>query len=450
MPSVVCGVLSVMLAGLLARRLVDPARVPSRGGFVGLDRGATLWVVLLVAGGAFWIALSQEARMYSALLAEALGLSLLYLRWLDRGRRGTLVAYALLASVALHTHLFALWPILGHGAHALFVARTTRADASPLRFGPFFLAGLCAGVSFVPWFLWFLEEPAGPASESIEPFGRYLHAIWRMAVGPALVPLDRLRVEAGPASVLREQPALIALTAALWLVPIGLGVRALGRDRGLRAFLACSIVLPSVAVIALGVRYPLVEEKYLVFLAPLVLLVAVLGARTATGLRRTSLLAGLAVVHGLGLVAYHAHPVPAVEATLLGGHAFGKEEWRRVERDVARRVTGGDVVLLHAPFLRFVWDFYAVGRSVRRTPLPALDRRSDAPLTAPEVAAAVPGLADAKRVVLVLSHECTPDRDHYRNVVAQALFGAWPEGMSVESIDVPLQWGIRVVTFTRR
>jgi hypothetical protein len=450
MPAVVCGVLSVMLAGLLARRLCDPARVPSRGGFVGLDRGAAVWVVVLSAGGAFWLALSQEARMYAGLLAEALGLSLLYLRWLDRGGRGVLVAYALLASLALHTHLFALWPILGHGAHALWLSRRTRLDGNPVRFGPFFLAGLAAGLSFVPFFLWFLKEPAGPASETLEPFGRFVHAIWRMAVGPALVPLDRLRVEAGPLAVLREQPVLIATTALLWFVPIGFGVRALARDRGLRAFLVCSVLLPSAAVIALGVRYPLVEEKYLVFTAPLILLVAVLGARTAGPLVRIGLLAGLAAVHALGLAAYHACDVPAVRDALAGGHQYGKEEWRRVVRDVERHTTKGDLVFLHAPFLRLVWDFYDPSGALGAQPLPALDRRSDASLSAAEIHAAHPELDGAKRVVLVLAHECTPDRDYYRNVLAEALVGAWEEGFRLETIDDPVQWGIRVVTFTRR
>lgn len=388
--------------------------------------------------------------MYSGLLAESLGLSLLYLRWLDRGGRGTLVAYAVLASLALHTHLFALWPILGHGAHALYLSRRTKADGNPVRFGPFFLAGLAAGLSFVPFFLWFLKQPAGPASETLEPFGRYVHALWRMAVGPALVPLDRLRVDAGPLAVMREQPILIATTALLWFVPLGFGVRALARDKGLRSFLICAIVLPSLAVIALGFRYPLIEEKYLVFLAPLLLILAALGARSAPMLVRIVLLAGLAVVHALGLAAYHAYDVPSVQAALAGGHEYGKEDWRRVVRDVAKRTEKGDVVFLHAPFMRFVWDFYDPKGVLGAAPLPALDRRCDEAISADEIRVGYPSLADAKRVVLVLSHECTPDRDHYRRALTQALLSTWRDGFaSVETTDYPVQWGIRVVTFTR-
>ena len=68
-------------------RLTDGARTPTRGGFVGGDGSTAVWVTVLAVVNPFWIEYAQEARMYTALLVEALGLSLLYLRWLDRGGR---------------------------------------------------------------------------------------------------------------------------------------------------------------------------------------------------------------------------------------------------------------------------------------------------------------------------------------------------------------------------
>lgn len=388
--------------------------------------------------------------MYAALLAESLGLSLLYLRWLDRDRRSTLVAYGLLASFSLYTQYFAVWPILAHLLHALLLSRRTRGDARPVRFLPFFVTVAAAGLSFVPWFLYFLAAPPGASPAIVPPYGRYLHAVWRMAVGPAFVPLDRVRADEGVGSVLREQPVAIAVSALLWLVPIAFGVRALGKDRGLRSFLACGILLPSVAVVALGIRYPLVEEKYLVFLAPLFLLIAVLGALTAPRWAKPLLLAALVAVHAAGLVAYHAREVPAVIEVLAGGHPYGKEQWREVQGAVSRATAKGDVVLLHAPYMRFVWDFYAKGDLVERTPLPGLDRPSDAVLTADEVRREVPALVDAKFVVLVLSHECTPDRDHYLKAVLDVLREAWGDTPKFRITPYPVQWGIRVATFERR
>lgn len=450
MPSVVAGMAAVILSGLLARRLCDPARVPSRGGFVGLDARAVPWVVVLASAGAFWIALSQEARMYSGLLAEALGLSLLYLRWLDRGRRSTLVGYGVLAALALYTHYFAVFPILGHAVHALGLARRTRGDPRPVRLFPFFVTCMLAGLAFVPWFLWFLKEPPGAAARVMNPLGCYAHAIWRMAIGPALVPLDRARADAGVASVLAEQPLIIALSAVCWLAPLVLGVRAIRRDRGLRSFLVASIVVPSLGVVALGLRHPLVEEKYLVFLAPLVLILAVLGAVTAKGVLRASMLGALVAVHAAGLVAYHAREAPAVVEWLGGGHEYGKEQWREVEAAVARGTQKGDVILLHAPFCRLVWDFYAKAHTRDRVLLPDLAHPSDARLTPAEILAEVPALADAKTVVLVASHETAQDRDEMRRRVADALNDAWGATPAFRITSFPVQWGIRVVVFTRR
>ncbi len=453
MPAVIAGMLSIVLSGLLARRLCDPARVPSRGGFVGLERGATVWVVLLASIGPFWIAMSQEARMYSGLLAESVGLSLLYLHWLDKDRRSTLVAYGLLASFTLYTQYLAVLPILGHLLHAFLLARRTRSDARPVRFLPFFLTVALAGISFIPWFLYFLAQPPGVSTTIFPPYGRYLHALWRMAVGPAFVPLDRPRADGGVQSVVLEQPLAITVSALLLAVPLFFGVRALGKDRGLRSFVAATFGLPSVGIMLLGVKFPLVEEKYVVFLAPLLLLVAVLGAVTAAGWRKVALLASLVTVHALGLVAYHAREVPDVVRYLAGGHLYGKEQWREVEGAVSRAIgsEGGSVVLIHAPFASWTWDFYAKDSPTsKRIVIPSWEKPCDVVMTSGDVLAEVPSLADAKYVVLVLSHECTSDRDHYLKVVLDALRDAWGETPVFRVTPYPVQWGIRVATFERR
>jgi uncharacterized membrane protein len=455
MPSVIAGMLSLILSGLLARRLCDPARVPSRGGFVGVSKGVTVWVVLLASIGPFWIAMSQEARMYSGLLAESIGLSLLYLRWLDRDRRSTLVAYGLLASFTLYTQYLAVLPILGHLVHAFVVARRTRVEPIPVRFLPFFTTVALAGASFIPWFLYFLQQPPGVSTTIVPPYGRYLHALWRMAVGPAFVPLDRARAEAGVQSVVLEQPFAIAVSALLLAVPLFFGVRALGKDRGLRSFVAATFLVPSLGILLIGVKFPLVEEKYVVFLAPILLLVAVLGAVTAAGWKKVALLASLVAVHALGLVAYHAREVPEVQESLAGGHLYGKEQWREAERYVSAKIGtqgGGEgVVLIHAPFASWTWDFYAKsGLASKRFVLPAWEKPCDLVLTPKQVLAEVPALPDAHFVALVLSHECTEDRDLYLKVVLDALEETWGVTPSFHVERFPVQWGIRVATFERR
>lgn len=452
-PAVVCGVVAIALAGLVARRLSDPARVPSRGGFTGLSRDAVAPVVILASIGPFWIAMSQEARMYSALLAESLGLTLLYLRWLDRDGKGPLVGYGLLAVLTLYTQYLAVLPIAAHLVHAFLLSRRTRADARPVRLVPFLTTVVLAGVAFVPWFLYFLQQPPGVSTTIFPPYDRWLHSLWRMGVGPAFVPLDRPRAEAGPMSVVLEQPVAIALSALLFLAPVVAGIRALRADRGLRLFLATGILVPSVLILLLGIKYPLVEEKYLVFLTPLLLLLAVLGCLRATGVRRIALFAGLFAVHVAGLVAYHARNLPAVTEVLGGGHRYGKEQWREVEAAVtgALRAEGGGEVLIHAPFCAWTWAFYSKGRpSDGYHVLPSWARRCDVPATADTVLETVPSLASARFVVLILSHECSDGRDDWMKAVLDALERVWGTTPSFVLTAYPVQWGIRAVAFTRR
>jgi len=456
LPAAICGALAVLLTFFLVRRLTDPERAPHRGGIRGMDRDAALWVVGLAAVNPFWIEYAQEARMYAAVLLESLGLSLLYLRWLDRGGRGTLVAYAVLASLALHTQYFAVWPIAAHGVHALLLARRTRGDAEPVRVGGFLVAVIVAGLSFVPWAIYMVRAYHGISTGVYDPFGRMAHAIWRMGIGPALVALDRPRVEAGPAAVFAQEPVVVVVSALLWIVPIALGVRALARDRGAQAFVLASVLVPVALVLAIFPWFPLIHEKYVVFLAPFLLLLAVLGARSVRGALRWGLLGGLVALHAAGFVVYHAGDTAAVQRLLGSEHVYGKEQWRDAYVWVGRRAQKGDVVLLHAPFTKDTWDFYervfaVKGIEPEGQPVPPADLPSDRALPAADVLARFPGIATARRVFLVLSHESTDERDHYRTAVLEALHAAWGGWQVGEDSEVafPEQWGIRVFWFER-
>jgi hypothetical protein len=448
LPAALCGFLAVVLTWRLFVRLTDGARTPSRGGFVGGDGTTAVWVTALAAVNPFWLEYAQEARMYAALLAESLGLSLLYLRWLDRRGRGTLVAYAVLASVALHTNYFALWPVAGHLAHALWVARDARrrGDAFPVR--PLVVAQLAAGLSFVPWFLYMIAAYRGISPGAYEPFGRLAHALWRMGTGPALVALDAPRVRGGPALVFQEQPVLVVATALAWAVPIAFGVRALRRDRGAFAFTMASVLVPIGLVMAACVRWPLVHEKYLIFVAPFLLYLAVVVARSAPRLLRPVLLGGLVALHVVGAFAYHFGAWPIAQP-LIGGHVYGKEQWREAHDYVLRERGVDDVVLLHAPFTRTAWAFYDTQqREVPASPIPPIELPCDRALSADELLAAAPGLSKAKRAFLVLSHPATDAPDHYRDVFLEAVAKAWG-GFQVETHELPRQWGIRVVHAVR-
>jgi uncharacterized membrane protein len=454
-PAAVLSALSVVLAYLLAKRLLDPARTPSRGGFLGLDAGAPMWIAALSAASAFSIEYAQEARMYAALLAESLGLTLLYLRWLDRGRRGTLVAYAALATLALYTHYFAAWPILAHAAHALVRLRSRRGDDVPAPSSPIPLLAAqgVAFLLFVPWLVHLLGSYRRVAmGEAFDPFGRLANALWRMGTGPGIEALDRPRVEAGWKSVLADAWPLVVGTALAWGVPIAFGVRRAWRDRGLRTLVATTVALPSVLLLAISPWFPLIHEKYLIFAWPLLLLLAVLGARSAPRFLRPVLLGGLVALHAVGILAYHAADAEPVARALSGGHPYGKEQWDWVHHWIRRRAQPGDLVLLHGrweaiggpgkttPLLEPVWSYYDRG-GLASTYLP------ESALSGSGVESHVPGLYEAGRVFLVLSHEETVPKDHYAHVLG-VLLGA--RGYVREDARVASRsWGIRVFEWVK-
>jgi hypothetical protein len=448
MPAALLGALSVPLAWLLARRLADPTRVPLRGGITGSDPSIPLWVAGLAAANPFWIQYAQEARMYAALLAASLGLSVLYLRWLDVGGRRTLVLYGLLAAAALYLHYYAAWPIAAHAAHALWLWRRQRGGARPFDPRPLWIAQAAAWVLFLPWFVHLLRASPAVAPLAHDPFVRLAHSLWRMGVGPALLVLDASRAAADPMEVAREEAPLIALTSLAWFVPMAFGVRALWRDAGGRAFVLLSVLVPTGLVLLAAVRWNLVDDRYLIFLAPFLLYLAVLGARTAPRALRPVLLGGLVLLHAAGLFAYHLGDTP-LGARLAAGPPYGKEQWRAAHRLVASQARAGDVVLLHARFTRAVWGFYAKDDLVPATPVPPAGLPLGAALSADELLERVPALATAQQVFLVLSHESTTDPGHYRDVLAEALQEAWHGQGPFEFTDFPRQWGVRVLRFAR-
>lgn len=478
-PAAILGVASIYLAWLLARRLLDPAHRPRRGGFDatpddGTGRRQALWVAGFVAASTYFTEYAQEARMYAALIAEGLGLTLLYLRWLDRADRLSLVAYALLAAVALHTQYFAIWILVGHGAHALWLAWRTRRSDAPVRVAPFVLSNVAAGLLFVPWLVHMLRHYEGISTGApFEPFGRLFYVLWRMGAGPGVVVVDRPRLELGVPAVLAAEWPMVALTVALWIPPVVLGALRLRRHPGLASLVLACTALPILLLLAVFPFFALIHERYLVFLAPWLLLLAVLGAWEAGRGLRWLLLGGLVALHGLGLVAYHgvgdglvardasqrlgeervasrhgADPEDPLRV-LHGGHPYGKEPWRQAHAFVSGHATPGDLVLLHPPYLHLVWDYY----DRRARPRLLLPRE---PLPPREVEALHgPLLARATRVFLVLAHEETPDQDHYFEALREALSRLWlHEGMTRFQVAGPIlfdrSWGVRVAVFNRR
>jgi hypothetical protein len=271
--------------------------------------------------------------------------------------------------------------------------------------------------------------------EGVEPLPRLLEALWRLGAGPGIAAKDAARAEAGPFGWLEGDPVRASVAAVLWFVPIALGLAAVlrGPDRERRALVAASVLVPLAGVLLLALRAPLLHERYLVFLAPWLLWLAVHGALSARGPLRVALLAGLVVLNVGGFLAHRLGGVEPVRTALAGAVPFSKEPWRDVVRE-ARAAAGEDgVVLVHARFLVLPWDFEAGEDGPRAVPLPSFRRHVRALLTPAEVLEAAPRLRGASRVVLIVGH-ATPG---FEEAVLDALREAWGSTSVRRTFDFP-------------
>ena len=486
-PAAICGILTIPLAWLLARRLLDPRQRPARGGFDrtpddGSGARQALWFAGFVALSTYFTEYSQEARMYALLILEAFGLSLLYLRWLDKDDRLSLVGYALLAALALYTQYFALWIVCGHGVHALWLWRRGAKRGEPFNPLPFVLACVAAGLLFIPWFVHLVTNYRSISTgDPYEPFGRLFYVFWRIGAGPGVVVIDRPRLEQGVDGVLAEEWPIALVTGLLWFVPMVLGAVRLRRMPGVASFAWCNLLVPIVLLLLIFPKFQLIHERYLVFLAPWPFLLVTIGALRARGIAKLLLVGGLVVLLGGGMFAYHAvtaQLVPQGPPQRLGedelpsaavpdpedatrvlnhGHPFGKEPWRQAQAFVDAYAAPGDLVVLHPPYLRLVWDYYERGgRESAYIPDPD-HHPEDALLSAAELEPLLRAkLVGRTRVFLILAHEETEDPDHYFRELQKVIVKTWVEDGGGR-VDPPVRpilfdtsWGVRVAIFNRR
>ena len=81
-----------------------------------------------------------------------------------------------------------------------------------------------------------------------------------------MVDVERLKSSVG-ATLAEEAPIAIGVTA-LWLPSLVLGVLALKRRRGVGSLVLCSLLVPVLALLVVFPWFPLLHERYVVFLAP--------------------------------------------------------------------------------------------------------------------------------------------------------------------------------------
>jgi len=323
-PSVLAGVVSVSLTYALGRALL--------GHRIG-------WLAALFAAvNPFLIWYSQDARVYA--LLTALVLAATWQTWLaaQRHPRRHGLAAGSLWWLALFAHYFAIFPLVSVGCAWLIAPQTQ------LRWRQAFRLALVIGLAYLPVALYVAPYLAQHNKDWIGPLG-VKEALWRiLAVFSVGMPTAGARPElqwmgASVLALLLMLGVIAAfqrqVSAAIWLIALGLGAPAL-------------LWLVSLA-------RPAFTEQYLISSLPAVLLGAAAGALTLNRIERwgkglkVGATAGLALTGLLSLQNYYFNPAYAKSPPLREVNAYLEQTSRLNEVVVINQSDPAFYYYYHAP-----------------------------------------------------------------------------------------------------
>jgi hypothetical protein len=368
--SVFFGLLTVAATFGLGRTLFGPA-----AGLAG---------AVLTAASPFLIWYSQEARMYA--LAVLLGVLASWLVWKGFSGRRLWPAYALTVAAGAYTHYLSLLVPLGH---AVFAAARALDPKQRPAFKGWALAGVGAGLAYLPWVPTALEHARLQTYWAGRPdvLGLFQDAAARFVAGFSL--------EADRALAFGCAFFGLAGLGLLLAVLAGSRFRAGGFLLGLVGLLPVSIVL--------GLAYyrPKFEPRYLIFVWPALALLGVAPLGLAARLRPWPL-RWLAALPALMTLLAVGIPAAVADYNLYTDPRYGKDVWREVGRYLAEWVGDDEVVLLdsgHA-FRVFVY-YYPKSNWVPLPPDPPPSPLVDRPL-GPEIGPVLARALQGRRGVWVV------------------------------------------------
>jgi len=410
-PSACFGVLALPLLAAAARRLlrhqshdregVDgsltlPALTEaSRRTSVGAASAAlaALLAALLAAVHPLLVYYSQEARMYTLLVALAILLAYLLLRLADRQGRswGLWLAYVLAAAAAMYTHYFALFLLAGLGCAWLLDifgrrgaegARSSQRGADRGEQGgrsalwSLVAANAAVALLYLPWIAVMLAQLRTDRS----------YWLGDLKLHEAL--LDVLvRFTSGETMGERTALPLLLVYAAVTLAA-GWGLwRGWPQTRRLLLYAGFWLVVPAAAVLLLALNVPKFNARYVMLALPALLLLwagglaALASVRVgrspsgpSLGARKSASSRSQRAERGAGWRA----AVLCLLLLLVGAlwsnanwffdRAFAKDNWRDLTAFLRDRVAPDEQIVLVSGHAWPVWDYYAPDLPVVRLP----------------------------------------------------------------------------------
>ena len=356
------GVLVVALGYTLARRLTR-------------SRGAATLTALLFTLTPWNVYYSQEARMYTLLLALSMALALVLT--VGNRTRGWRVAFGVLALALLYTHYFALFLLIAFSV-AVGMGWVGRGGATPKRhrgptgvgqrllvsMRPLVLPWGIIGVGYLPWLPFLLtrfREDASYWGGTLKVHEALRHWWVHMTLGAPETFLEK--------AAIRWLPLFVGVT----VVVVGWGVVTVlrrhegqhDREVGARlAWLLTWFLLPPALILFLAYRSPKFNPRYLMLAYPAWLLLLTLPLARRHASPWTRLLAGSLPLLVLPLFA-------RADLAWFTDPAFTKPDFRGAIAYIRAHRTPNEPVFLISGHMSPVFDYYAP--DIPRLRLPDID-----------------------------------------------------------------------------
>ena len=322
--TILAGIVTVAMTCLLARTIF-----PRRSDIF-------LVATFLAAINPYLIWDAQDAYMYSLLTAFAIASWILFLRVMKpNAARSTWAGYIVVSALALYLHYLAALILLAQGIAWLFLI--ARREVQRRTIVQWIGAQFAIVILFLPWFILALPLVASfksdflGASSLTEMLGRSLAAFSVGRVDSRLMPLMIDPTVGYPLSI-------------VFLAIFLLGLLQGKADGQARIVLAISIIAPLTALLLFSTfRFPLFDERYVLYLIPLFILLVARGfsvARDGQGSRWMTVGAMCIVVIASGYSLNNYFHVPA----------FAKSpDWHGFMQQLFIDAKPGDLLLQNYP-----------------------------------------------------------------------------------------------------
>ncbi len=370
-PSVVFGILTVLLMWAVGRRL--------------MGRGAGVAAAWLAAVHPLYVYYAQEARMYTQLVFLAVLAGYFLIRAADppsrrlslrtpeiqfsssaypapavgAGVRFSSVAwwsvFAIVAGAMLYTHYFGAFLLIAYAlCYAIYWLRHDRQWA---HLWPALLSGLAILLLYLPWLPSMLNRYRVDSS------------YWggALKLGEAVRHVAVSFTSAAPEAML--EPDAVRLLPFFGLaLAVAIGALLLDpRRRPALGWLLIGLIVPVVGVLAVASRSPKFNARYLMLASPAYLLILSGGIGALlhrTGPRGRPI--GYALAGMLSLFLIGASFVSV--SNWFSDPAFGKAQWRELTAAVRAQRGPDEPVLLVSGHAWPVWDYYATDMPAVRLP----------------------------------------------------------------------------------